>query len=296
MLSTEEIFRKKSKKFDEIKKKYYQSYSYDPTDIYEELLKYVEEKKIFPLRSCEEGHDLAIQIASKKNRNKFTDEQLANIENLRKKYGRKSGVSSQDQLLYFFLNENLCNLEIKAQKKDDSKIDVFIGNSKYKIAIFYDGYYHKFCEERDNLLNEKLIKKGYLVYRLREENLPELINRDNLYIRIIKSKKLDDLIKCEYTGLLSELSEKYLFEIKKCGKSNNELITLAMQNSTSRINTKKVLNEYVSECLFEEVVIPSKSRLSKNIAKQVHDNNLSENELNLYKMVKEIYSKKGKNQ
>lgn len=277
------------KKFEILKRK--MSKFITANDVYNELSDYIHTNRSFPLESePEPGHSLALNIKTMKSRNKFSDTQLSKIKNWRKLYGIKSGLSSQDQLLYQFLKHNLLVSYIKRQFKDKYEIDVLIkyGINK-KIAIFYDGIYHQDLVDKDNCVNKYLIENDYIIYRFRENKLPNLIQNNHIHIINVFSKNLDALYENEYSNFLLELTKNYSLSINKNSIEKDEIIKLAKLESTSRKDAIKTLMLFIEACVWEGKTLRSRDKLHKKLKSCIHQNRLTSDEIMLYKFVKALY-------
>lgn len=173
---------------------------------------------------CEFGHEWSAIIASRAKGNGCPE------------CAKHTKTSFPEQAFYFYLkqlvpntsnHETICGMEA----------DICIDN---QIIVEYDGYFHKDGKNRDEKKNNKWLRNNYLIYRIREFNLPKIEKEKGLTIYHVNPKDQNNLTKCiekilREIGLLLNKSSEHIkvdltsddYDIRELIRANRKEKSLA---------------------------------------------------------------------
>lgn len=228
------------------------------TELLAELEEFVYKHKRTPKvdNTNSEEDKLAKAIKSRKSRGKFTKEQLERIEFIYSHYGSNSGTSYREQLIFRFIKSSIVNnysVISRDRNKFGKEVDVLIEIDNKIIAIFYDGYFHKFPDslDRDNRFSEELSEKGIIVIRFREELLPELNKYVNCtYVTVNKFKDESEFFNFMISYFYKESPIKDF--LSKSEIKFEELSEKAKHESTNVKNVNDHIIAFMTDLLYTE--------------------------------------------
>lgn len=203
--------------------------------VLEELKEWVNIRKTTPRESSnnKKENKLAKNIKYLKSRRKFSTEESKSIEDIYRKFGPRGGTSTQEQILYHYLQATLRDALVsnRNRKYYNIEVDVMIEHLSKKIAIFFDGYFYHQDSSKDNTVNRKLTDHDIIVLRFREDGCP--IVENCISISVKKAIKDKDFLldikqyfksnKCPIYSMISNAhmdDEEILFNAKQSASSN----------------------------------------------------------------------------
>lgn len=274
--------------FNNLKRKYLLFIS--PSESLKKYREFIDSHRTTPRENSIDAEEskLAKIIKYLKSANKFSEEELAELNDLHKKFGPRGGTSICEQMLYYYLQSVVKDALVynKENKRYGLEVDILIECTKKVIAIFYDGQAFHQDAEKDDSVSRILIDKGVVVIRFREDGCPPI----NLGISIPVRKGIN------YQEFLNEINRYFTREecpirdlISAHDFDSCDIIEKASEAGSSAYLRREHLLNYIEAAIFKDGKPNTKSNIYRNAKAKLQRNLFTKKETLLYAFTKRLF-------